>query len=80
MSTLGNPRQVFLLHSRNEEEPLGAAARLNKGLPKSRGLELFAAEPPRGVSEHNARKGEQVLKKPSATSLDRLDLSRLLFI
>jgi hypothetical protein len=66
MSTLGNSGKFSYCIAENEEEspwePLHVELGFSAG---SSALTLFAAEPPRGVSEHTARSGRQVLKSIS---------------
>ena len=68
MSTLGNPGKFSYCIAENEEvspwEPLHAGRGYDAG---ESALTLFAAEPPRGVSEHTARDGKRVLKTISRT-------------
>ncbi|HEX8183502.1 MAG TPA: TlpA disulfide reductase family protein [Blastocatellia bacterium] len=66
MSTLGNSGKFSYCVAENEEENPWEPLHVELGLPvDSSALTLFAAEPPRGVSEHNARGGRQVLKSIS---------------
>jgi peroxiredoxin len=63
MSTLGNPGKFSYCIAENEEENPWEPLHVEMGLKKDQSaVTLFAAEPPRGVSEHNARRGETVLK------------------
>jgi peroxiredoxin len=63
MSTLGNPGKFSYCIAENEEENVWEPLHVELGFAKDESaLTLFAAEPPRGVSEHNARSGKQVLK------------------
>jgi peroxiredoxin len=63
MSTLGNPGKFSYCVAENEEENPWEPLHVELGFtPHQSALTLFAAEPPRGVSEHNARQGRQVLK------------------
>jgi peroxiredoxin len=63
MSTLGNPGKFSYCIAENEEENPWESLAVEMGLrPETSALTLFAAEPPRGVSEHNARTGPQILK------------------
>ncbi len=63
MSTLGNPGKFSYCIAENEEENPWEPLHVEFGFaPEQSALTLFAAEPPRGVSEHNARDGEQVLR------------------
>ena len=63
MSTLGNPGKFSYCIAENEEaagpwEPL----HVERGLSREQSaLTLFAAEPPRGVSEHTAQRGKTIL-------------------
>ncbi|HKQ80035.1 MAG TPA: TlpA disulfide reductase family protein [Blastocatellia bacterium] len=63
MSTLGNPGKFSYCIAENEEEspwdPLHTEFGFDRG---QSALTLFAAEPPHGVSEHNAREGRVILK------------------
>ncbi|MGE0128867.1 MAG: TlpA family protein disulfide reductase [Blastocatellales bacterium] len=63
MSTLGNPGKFSYCIAENEEEnpwsPLSAEFGFDRG---QSAVTLFAAEPPHGVSEHNARDGRTILK------------------
>jgi peroxiredoxin len=63
MSTLGNPGKFSYCIAENEEaspwEPLHVDAGFNRD---QSAVTLFAAEPPRGVSEHNSREARGVLK------------------
>ncbi len=63
MSTLGNPGKFSYCIAENEEASPWEPLHVEMGLQKSQSaVTLFAAEPPRGVSEHNARRGETVLR------------------
>jgi peroxiredoxin len=63
MSTLGNPGKFAYCIAENEEESAWEPLHVELGFaPQQSAITLFAAEPPRGVSEHNAREGKQVLK------------------
>ncbi len=63
MSTLGNPGKFAYCIAENEEESAWEPFHVESGFaPEQSTVTLFAAEPPRGVSEHNAREGKQVLK------------------
>jgi peroxiredoxin len=63
MSTLGNPGKFSYCIAENEEESPWEPLQVNRGFDRTEStLTLFAAEPPRGVSEHNARSGRGVLK------------------
>lgn len=66
MSTLGNSGKFSYCIAENEEESPWEPLHVELGFSAEQSaLTLFAAEPPRGVSEHNARRGEQVLKSIS---------------
>jgi peroxiredoxin len=63
MSTLGNPGKFSYCIAENEEENPWEPLHVEFGFaPEQSALTLFAAEPPRGVSEHNAREGKQILR------------------
>ena len=63
MSTLGNPGKFSYCIAENEEENPWEPFSVDRGLaPGTSAVTVFAAEPPRGVSEHNARNATQVLK------------------
>ncbi len=63
MSTLGNPGKFSYCIAENEEESPWEPLHVERGFRSDQSaVTLFAAEPPRGVSEHNARKGRTVLK------------------
>ncbi|MEP7273636.1 MAG: TlpA disulfide reductase family protein, partial [Acidobacteriota bacterium] len=63
MSTLGNPGKFSYCIAENEEESPWEPLHFDEGFDSGQSaLTLFAAEPPRGVSEHNARSGRAVLK------------------
>jgi len=63
MSTLGNPGKFSSVIAENEEENPWEQFHVERGLPAgSSAITLFAAEPPRGVSEHQARSGRVILK------------------
>lgn len=63
MSTLGNPGKFSYCIAENEEENPWEPLHVELGFaPQQSTLTLFAAEPPHGVSEHNARDGKQVLR------------------
>lgn len=63
MSTLGNPGKFSYCIAENEEENPWEPLHVEMGLrPEQSALTLFAAEPPRGVSEHNARNGKTILQ------------------
>src|SRR5262249_55094794 len=62
MSTLGNPGKFSYCIAENEEESPWEPFSVERGLePGTSAVTVFAAEPPRGVSEHNARTATQVL-------------------
>lgn len=66
MSTLGNAGKFSSCIAENEEESPWEPLHVEMGLSSEQSaLTLFAAEPPRGVSEHSARRGDQVLKAVS---------------
>jgi len=63
MSTLGNPGKFSYCIAENEEENPWAPLHTEFGLDREQSaVTLFAAEPPHGVSEHNAREGRTILK------------------
>lgn len=63
MSTLGNPGKFSYCIAENEEESPWDPLHVELGFRRDESaITLFAAEPPRGVSEHNARSGRVVLK------------------
>lgn len=63
MSTLGNPGKFSSVIAESEEENPWEPLHVERGLPAgSSAITLFAAEPPRGVSEHQARSGRVILK------------------
>ncbi len=63
MSTLGNPGKFSYCIAENEEESPWEPLHTEFGLERDRSaVTLFAAEPPHGVSEHNAREGRTILK------------------
>jgi hypothetical protein len=63
MSTLGNPGKFSYVIAENEEESPWEPLHVDLGLPAgSSALTLFGGEPPRGVSEHHARRGREVLR------------------
>jgi peroxiredoxin len=63
MSTLGNPGKFSYCIAENEEENPWAPLHTEFGFDRGKSaVTLFAAEPPHGVSEHNAREGRAVLK------------------
>ncbi|MCI0338576.1 MAG: TlpA family protein disulfide reductase [Acidobacteria bacterium] len=63
MSTLGNPGKFAYCIAENEEENPWEPLHVELGFkPEQSTVTLFAAEPPRGVSEHTARSGRTILK------------------
>jgi peroxiredoxin len=63
MSTLGNPGKFSYCVAENEEENPWSPLHTEFGLDRNQSaVTLFAAEPPHGVSEHNARDGRTILK------------------
>ena len=63
MSTLGNPGKFSSCIAENEEENPWEPFHVTRGLRREQSaLSLFAAEPPRGVSEHTAPAGKIVLE------------------
>lgn len=63
MSTLGNPGKFSYCIAENEEENPWEPLHTDFGFERNQSaVTLFAAEPPHGVSEHNAREGRTVLK------------------
>jgi peroxiredoxin len=63
MSALGNAGKFSSCIAENEEESPWEPFHVDRGLSRERSaLSLFAAEPPRGVSEHTAQRGETVLR------------------
>ena len=63
MSTLGNPGKFSYCIAENEEASPWEPLHLEMGFkPDQSTVTLFAAEPPRGVSEHNARDARGILK------------------
>ncbi|MFQ5738650.1 MAG: peroxiredoxin family protein [Acidobacteriota bacterium] len=68
MSTLGNPGKFSYCIAENEEESPWEPFHVEQGFAADESaLTLFAAEPPRGVSEHFARRAEPLLKALSRT-------------
>jgi peroxiredoxin len=68
MSTLGNPGKFSYCIAENEEENPWLPLHTDFGFDRGQSaVTLFAAEPPRGVSEHNARDGRTILKAISCT-------------
>src|SRR3954470_636894 len=63
MSALGNPGKFSYCIAENEEENPWEPLHVERGFGiEQSALTLFAGEPPKGVSEHNARHGREVLK------------------
>jgi hypothetical protein len=63
MSALGNSGKFSFCIAENEEESPWEPLHVEKGFRREQSaLSLFAAEPPRGVSEHTAQDGETVLR------------------
>jgi AhpC/TSA family len=63
MSALGNPGKFSYCIAENEEENPWEPLHVDQGLAvEQSAVTLFAAEPPHGVSEHNARTARGVLK------------------
>src|SRR5258708_7653206 len=63
MSALGNPGKFSFCIAENEEDSPWEPFHVDRGLRREQSaLSLFAAEPPRGVSEHTAQHGETVLR------------------
>ena len=63
MSTLGNSGKFSYCIAENEEENPWEPFHVTRGLKREQSaLSLFAAEPPRGVAEHNAQSGKAILK------------------
>ena len=63
MSTLGNPGKFSFCIAENEEENPWEPFHVKRGLKREQSaVSLFAAEPPRGVSEHTAPAGKTVLE------------------
>ena len=68
MSTLGHPGKFSYCIAENEEASPWDPLHVERGFRGDQSaLTLFAAEPPRGVSEHTAREGERILKTISRT-------------
>jgi peroxiredoxin len=68
MSTLGNPGKFSYCIAENEEESPWPPFHVDLGFRATQStVTLFGAEPPRGISEHNARRGRDVLKAISRT-------------
>jgi peroxiredoxin len=63
MSALGNPGKFSFCIAENEEENPWEPFHVTRGLKREQSaISLFAAEPPRGVSEHTAPAGKTVLE------------------
>jgi len=63
MSALGNPGKFSFCIVENEEENPWEPFHVTRGLKREQSaVSLFAAEPPRGVSEHTAPAGKTVLE------------------
>jgi peroxiredoxin len=63
MSALGNPGKFSFCIAENEEKSPWEPFHVTRGLKREQSaVSLFAAEPPRGVSEHNAPHGKTVLE------------------
>jgi thiol-disulfide isomerase/thioredoxin len=63
MSALGNPGKFSFCIAENEEENPWEPFHVTRGLKREQSaVSLFAAEPPRGVSEHTASAGKTVLE------------------
>jgi hypothetical protein len=63
MSALGNSGKFSFCIAENEEESPWEPLHVERGFTREQSaLSLFAAEPPRGVSEHTAQDGETVLR------------------
>jgi redoxin len=63
MSALGNSGKFSFCIAENEEESPWEPFHVTRGLDRPQSaLSLFAAEPPRGVSEHTAQRGDVLLR------------------
>ena len=63
MSALGNPGKFSFCIAENEEESPWEPFHVTRGFDRGQSaLSLFAAEPPRGVSEHTAQRGDVLLR------------------
>lgn len=63
MSALGNSGKFSFCIAENEEESPWEPLHVERGFSREQSaLTLFAAEPPRGVSEHTAQDGETILR------------------
>ncbi len=68
MSALGNSGKFSFCIAENEEESPWDPFHVDRGLQHEQSaVSLFAAEPPRGVSEHTAQRGETVLRAIAAS-------------
>jgi redoxin len=68
MSALGNSGKFSFCIAENEEESPWEPFHVTHGLERGQSaLSLFAAEPPRGVSEHTAQRGDVLLRAVCAT-------------
>ncbi|HET7872287.1 MAG TPA: TlpA disulfide reductase family protein [Terriglobales bacterium] len=68
MSALGNSGKFSFCIAENEEESPWEPFHVTRGLERGQSaLSLFAAEPPRGVSEHTAQRGDVLLRAICAT-------------
>ena len=68
MSTLGHPGKFSYCIAENEEASPWDPLHVERGFQAEQSaLTLFAAEPPRGVSEHTAREGKRILQTISRT-------------
>ena len=67
-STLGNPGKFSFCIAENEEESPWEPFHIDRGYEENLStVTLFAAEPPRGISEHQARHGRSILETISKT-------------
>ena len=63
MSALGNSGKFSFCIAENEEENPWEPLHVDRGMSRQQSaLSLFAAEPPRGISEHTAQRAETVLR------------------
>lgn len=63
MSALGNPGKFSFCIAEHEEQSPWEPLHVERGFqPGQSALTLFAGDPPRGVSEHNAQHGKTILK------------------
>jgi hypothetical protein len=68
MSTLGNPGKFSYCIAENEEESPWEPLHVERGLSAHQSaVTVFAAEPPRAVSEHTARRGHTLLMAVART-------------